>query len=99
MKVAEAVLQAAPKKDPNAKMLVGRRARQVRALRTLLPRALFELWSSSTIRPGQSHEVGTLRLSSEFISEVLLCFGEIKLMDQEKLVPTALPKLADQKRV
>jgi hypothetical protein len=43
VKVAEAVLQAAAKKDPNAKILVGHRARQVRVLRTLLPRALFEL--------------------------------------------------------
>ena len=34
------------------------------------------------------------RLSSKFVSEVLLCFGEIELMDQEKLVPTAMLELA-----
>jgi len=43
VKVAKAVLQAATKKGPNVKVLVGRGARQVRVLRTLLPRALFEL--------------------------------------------------------
>jgi NAD(P)-dependent dehydrogenase (short-subunit alcohol dehydrogenase family) len=43
VKVAEAVLQAATKKGPNVKVLVGRGARQVRVLHTLLPRALFEL--------------------------------------------------------
>jgi NAD(P)-dependent dehydrogenase (short-subunit alcohol dehydrogenase family) len=43
VKVAEAVLQAATKKSPDVKVLVGRGARQVRVLRTLLPRALFEL--------------------------------------------------------
>jgi NAD(P)-dependent dehydrogenase (short-subunit alcohol dehydrogenase family) len=43
VKVAEAVVQAATKKDPEMKVLVGRGARQVRILRTLLPRALFEL--------------------------------------------------------
>jgi NAD(P)-dependent dehydrogenase (short-subunit alcohol dehydrogenase family) len=41
-KVAEAVVQAATEKDPNVKVLVGRGARQVRVLRTFLPRALFE---------------------------------------------------------
>ena len=39
------------------------------------------------------------RRNSKFVSEVLLCFGEIELIDQEKLVPTAVPELADQKRV
>jgi NAD(P)-dependent dehydrogenase (short-subunit alcohol dehydrogenase family) len=43
VKVAKAVLQAATKKGPNVTVLVGRGARQVRILRTLLPRALFEL--------------------------------------------------------
>jgi NAD(P)-dependent dehydrogenase (short-subunit alcohol dehydrogenase family) len=43
VKVAEAVLQAATKKVPNSKVLVGRGARQVRLLRTFLPRAWFEL--------------------------------------------------------
>jgi NAD(P)-dependent dehydrogenase (short-subunit alcohol dehydrogenase family) len=43
VKVAEAVLQQATKKVPQVKVLVGRGARQVRILRTLLPRALFEL--------------------------------------------------------
>jgi NAD(P)-dependent dehydrogenase (short-subunit alcohol dehydrogenase family) len=43
VKVAEAVLQATTKKGPNVKVLVGRGARQARVLRTLLPRALFEL--------------------------------------------------------
>jgi NAD(P)-dependent dehydrogenase (short-subunit alcohol dehydrogenase family) len=43
VKVAEAVLQQATKKVPKVKVLVGRGARQVRILRTLLPRALFEL--------------------------------------------------------
>jgi NAD(P)-dependent dehydrogenase (short-subunit alcohol dehydrogenase family) len=42
VKVAEAVLQAATQKDPNVKVLVGRGSRQVRVLRTLLPRTLFE---------------------------------------------------------
>ncbi len=43
VKVAEAVVQAATQKDPNMKVLVGRGALRVRLLRTLLPRALFEL--------------------------------------------------------
>jgi NAD(P)-dependent dehydrogenase (short-subunit alcohol dehydrogenase family) len=43
VKVAEAVLQAATTKVPPGKVLVGRGARQVRILRTLLPKALFEL--------------------------------------------------------
>jgi NAD(P)-dependent dehydrogenase (short-subunit alcohol dehydrogenase family) len=43
VKVAEAVLQQATKKVPKLKVLVGRGARQVRILRALLPRALFEL--------------------------------------------------------
>jgi len=41
--VADAVLQAATKREPTIKVLVGRGARQVRVLRTLLPRTLFEL--------------------------------------------------------
>jgi NAD(P)-dependent dehydrogenase (short-subunit alcohol dehydrogenase family) len=43
VKVAEAVLLAATAKVPNGKVLIGRGARQVRILRTLLPKALFEL--------------------------------------------------------
>jgi NAD(P)-dependent dehydrogenase (short-subunit alcohol dehydrogenase family) len=43
VKVAEAVVQAATEKDPHVKVLVGRGARQTRILRTILPRALFEL--------------------------------------------------------
>ena len=43
VKVAEAVVQAATKKVPKIKVLVGRGSRQARVLRTLLPRALFEL--------------------------------------------------------
>jgi NAD(P)-dependent dehydrogenase (short-subunit alcohol dehydrogenase family) len=42
VKVAEAVLQAATKKVSSVKVLVGRGARQIRVLRTLLPRTLFE---------------------------------------------------------
>jgi NAD(P)-dependent dehydrogenase (short-subunit alcohol dehydrogenase family) len=42
-KVADVVLQAATKKDPVTKMLAGRGSRQVRILRTLLPRTVFEL--------------------------------------------------------
>jgi NAD(P)-dependent dehydrogenase (short-subunit alcohol dehydrogenase family) len=41
--VADAVLQAATKREPTIKVLVGRGARQVRILRTLLPRTVFEL--------------------------------------------------------
>jgi NAD(P)-dependent dehydrogenase (short-subunit alcohol dehydrogenase family) len=41
--VADAVLKAATKREPTIKVLVGRGARQVRALRTLLPRTVFEL--------------------------------------------------------
>jgi len=41
--VADAALQAATKREPTIKVLVGRGARQVRVLRTLLPRTLFEL--------------------------------------------------------
>jgi NAD(P)-dependent dehydrogenase (short-subunit alcohol dehydrogenase family) len=41
--VADAVLQAATKKEPTTKMLVGRGSRQLRILRTLLPRTVFEL--------------------------------------------------------
>jgi NAD(P)-dependent dehydrogenase (short-subunit alcohol dehydrogenase family) len=41
--VADAVLQAATKREPTTKMLVGRGARQLRILRTLLPRSVFEL--------------------------------------------------------
>jgi NAD(P)-dependent dehydrogenase (short-subunit alcohol dehydrogenase family) len=40
--VADAVLQAATKREPTIKVLVGRGARQVRFLRTLLPRTVFE---------------------------------------------------------
>ena len=43
VKVADAVLQAATKREPTIKVLVGRGARQVRVLRTLLPRTVFEL--------------------------------------------------------
>jgi NAD(P)-dependent dehydrogenase (short-subunit alcohol dehydrogenase family) len=43
VKVAEAVVQASTKKNPNKKVLVGRGTRQVRVLRTFLPSALFEL--------------------------------------------------------
>jgi NAD(P)-dependent dehydrogenase (short-subunit alcohol dehydrogenase family) len=43
VKVAEAVVKATTEKDPDVTVLVGRGARQVRILRTLLPRALFEL--------------------------------------------------------
>lgn len=42
-KVAKAVLRAAAKKNPANKVLVGRGALQLRFLRTLLPRAVFEL--------------------------------------------------------
>jgi NAD(P)-dependent dehydrogenase (short-subunit alcohol dehydrogenase family) len=41
--VADAVLRAATKKEPATKMLVGRGSRQLRILRTLLPRTVFEL--------------------------------------------------------
>ena len=41
--VADAVLQAATKREPVTKMLVGRGSRQLRILRTLLPRTVFEL--------------------------------------------------------
>jgi hypothetical protein len=40
--VAAAVLQAATKREPTTKTLVGRGARQLRVLRTLLPRTVFE---------------------------------------------------------
>jgi NAD(P)-dependent dehydrogenase (short-subunit alcohol dehydrogenase family) len=43
VKVADAVLEAATKKDPTVKVVVGRGARQVRILRALLPRGVFEL--------------------------------------------------------
>lgn len=43
VKVADAVLAVATKKDPTVKVVVGRGARQVRILRALLPRAVFEL--------------------------------------------------------
>jgi hypothetical protein len=39
------------------------------------------------------------RLSSKFVSEVLLCFSEIELVDQEEFASVALLELADQKRV
>ena len=42
VRVADAVLQAATKREPTIKVLVGRGARQVRVLRTLLPRTVFE---------------------------------------------------------
>jgi NAD(P)-dependent dehydrogenase (short-subunit alcohol dehydrogenase family) len=41
--VANAVLQAATKREPTIKVLVGRGARQLRVLRTLLPQTVFEL--------------------------------------------------------
>jgi short-subunit dehydrogenase len=41
--VADAVLQAATKREPATKMLAGRGSRQIRILRTLLPRTVFEL--------------------------------------------------------
>ncbi len=40
--VADAVLQAVTKREPAIKVLVGRGARQLRVLRTLLPRTFFE---------------------------------------------------------
>jgi NAD(P)-dependent dehydrogenase (short-subunit alcohol dehydrogenase family) len=43
VKVAEAVVRAATDPEPNVKVLVGRGARQIRVLRTLLPRALFQI--------------------------------------------------------
>jgi len=39
------------------------------------------------------------RLSSKFVSEVLLCFSEIELVDQKEFASVALLELADQKRV
>jgi hypothetical protein len=39
------------------------------------------------------------RLRSKFVSEVLLCFSEIELVNQEEFVSVALLELADQKRV
>src|SRR6266478_7827427 len=39
------------------------------------------------------------RLRSKFVSEILLCFSEIELVDQEKLVPTALLEFSNQKGV
>jgi len=41
--VADAVLQAATKRVPTIKVLVGRDARRIRVLRTLLPQTVFEL--------------------------------------------------------
>ena len=35
----------------------------------------------------------------KFVSEVLLCFSEIKLVDHEKFATASLFNLADQKRV
>jgi hypothetical protein len=37
--------------------------------------------------------------SSKFVSEVVLCFGEIELVDQVIFACAALLELADQKRV
>jgi hypothetical protein len=38
-------------------------------------------------------------VSSEFVGEVLLCFGEIKLVNEEEFPAAASFDLADQKRV
>src|ERR1700730_14900321 len=38
-------------------------------------------------------------LRRKFVSEILLCFSEIELIDQEKLVPTALLEFSNQKGV
>jgi NAD(P)-dependent dehydrogenase (short-subunit alcohol dehydrogenase family) len=43
VRVADTVLQAATKREPATKMLVGRGARPIRVLRTLLPQSVFEL--------------------------------------------------------
>ena len=39
------------------------------------------------------------QLNSKFVSEVLLCFSKIKLVDQVVFACAALLELADQKRV
>jgi hypothetical protein len=44
-------------------------------------------------------EQGYVLLSRKFVGEVLLCFSEIELVDQEKLVSTALLEFSDQKRI
>ena len=41
----------------------------------------------------------SIRLTSKFVSEVLLCSSEIKLVNEEKFPAAAPFKLADQKRV
>jgi hypothetical protein len=41
----------------------------------------------------------SIRLSSKFVSEVLLSLSQIELVDHVKLAPSALLELADQKRV
>jgi len=41
----------------------------------------------------------SIRLSSKFVSEVLLCLSEIELVDHVKFASLALFELADQKRV
>ena len=41
----------------------------------------------------------SIRLSSKFVSEVLLCLSEIELVDHVKFASSALFELADQKWV
>ena len=41
----------------------------------------------------------SIRLSSKFVGEVLLCFSEIELVDHEKFASAALLELADQNRI
>jgi hypothetical protein len=38
----------------------------------------------------------SIRLSSKFVSEILLCLSEIELVDHVKLAPSALFEFADQ---
>ena len=38
-------------------------------------------------------------LRRKFVCEILLCFSEIELVDQEELVPTALLEFSNQKGV
>ena len=48
-------------------------------------------------RLGDGQKRGRLR--SKFVSEVLLCFSEIELVNQEEFASVALLEFADQKRV
>jgi hypothetical protein len=90
LRVIDIEIEAAQSVDAQAQKatLVHRLTGEVKKAR--MPVSHLRCWNS-----GKS----PVRISSKFVSEVLLRFSEIELVDQEKFAAAALLKLADQKRV